>query len=386
MQLGRRAVAQHWLPARRRSSVSVLDQFARSVESRRRRRAGSAARRRSARTGSGSSRPAPRDRRASARCTAPGDRRRGCCTCRAGTACSTPSPSRAGSGSSSAATPMSVEAGRHRPRRHRHRHRVGGASSSSSCRWTRPSRLAPLSLRNTSTCCPTRPSPRAWTAAARCSGRARRPSPRTRPCSGRRRSAPSTTDRPTPRTSSPSSPLRSGQRRSRRQQPELDLALVAAAADLVPAGAVDALVAADVGGLGDEGRVGGAVREVEEERLARVGRLAFLHEGDRPVGEVVGEEVARRVLVPFDDVVVVDEPMRMVQVRERLEEAVVPLEAALHRPRVLAGRRRTVGVAAEVPLADREGGVAVRRGGSRPQWRRWRRARPGSRGSPGRPG
>ena len=89
-----------------------------------------------------------------------------------------------------------------------------------------------------------------------------------------------------------------GENCSRRQQPEFDLALVAAAADLVPAGAVDALVAADVGGLGDEGRVGGAVGEVEEERLARVGRLALLHEGDRTVGEVVGEEVARRVARP----------------------------------------------------------------------------------------
>ena len=48
----------------------------------------------------------------------------------------------------------------------------------------------------------------------------------------------------------------------------------------------------------------------------------------------------------------------MVQVREALEEAVVALEAALHRPRVLRAGGGAVGVTAEVPLADGEGGIA----------------------------
>ena len=50
----------------------------------------------------------------------------------------------------------------------------------------------------------------------------------------------------------------------------------------------------------------------------------------------------------------------MMEVGERLQEAVVLVEAALQRPRVPVARLVHVAVLTEVPLADRESAVAVR--------------------------
>ena len=79
---------------------------------------------------------------------------------------------------------------------------------------------------------------------------------------------------------------------------------------------------------------------------------------DGPVGQVVGDVVAVGVLVELDGVVVLDQPVGVVQVGEGVEHAVVAVEAALARPRVAGAGVGQVAVLGEVPLADGEGGVA----------------------------
>ena len=134
---------------------------------------------------------------------------------------------------------------------------------------------------------------------------------------------------------------------------------MAATADLVPADVVRVAVAVDVDGLRDERRMRCGVGDIEEERLIGTTRLTLADHPDRLVGEIVGEEVAVGILIDLDDVVVLHQPVRMVQVRERLEHSIETIEAALHRPPVLracGGHRR---VAAQVPFADHHRGIAV---------------------------
>ena len=102
----------------------------------------------------------------------------------------------------------------------------------------------------------------------------------------------------------------------------------------------------------------GAVGEVEEERLVGVVGPQRLEVGDRLVGDVVGEVVAVGVLVDVDGGVVADQPVGVMEVRPALEDPVEPVEPALERPRVARGAVVHDRVAGEVPLADREGGVA----------------------------
>ena len=129
-------------------------------------------------------------------------------------------------------------------------------------------------------------------------------------------------------------------------------------AQRVPAGGVAPVVACDVLGFRMQRCVHGALTVVEEERLVRVGRLRLADHRDGSIGQVVGQEVALRVLVDVDRVVVVDHAVRLVQVREPVEEAVVPVEALLQRPRRTVAGVVLGAVGAQVPLADHERLVA----------------------------
>ncbi len=149
----------------------------------------------------------------------------------------------------------------------------------------------------------------------------------------------------------------------RQLQPERDDAELLLAGEplgsqLVPAAVVATVVLLDVRGGRVQRGVDRAVREVEEERLLGVARLALADHRDRVVGEIVGEVVVVGVAVDLDEVVVLHDAVRVVLVGERVEDPVEPLEAALARPRVLGAGRRAVGVLREVPLPDHHRGVA----------------------------
>ena len=102
--------------------------------------------------------------------------------------------------------------------------------------------------------------------------------------------------------------------------------------------------------------------------------------------EVVGEVVAVGVGVDLDRVVVLDQPVGVVEVGEPVEEPVEAVEAALAGPGVAGPGVGLVGVLGQVPLAHHAGGVAGVAQQSRPGWRRRRRAPWRSRGSRGRSG
>ncbi len=101
------------------------------------------------------------------------------------------------------------------------------------------------------------------------------------------------------------------------------------------------------------------MRDVEEEGLGGVGRLGRLHHRDGPVGEVVREVVALRVGVDLDRGVVLQQPVRVVQVGEAVQEAVEAVEAALARPGVPRAGVGAVGVLGQVPLPDHQRRVAL---------------------------
>ncbi len=151
--------------------------------------------------------------------------------------------------------------------------------------------------------------------------------------------------------------LRGGSSKPSGTIPSSLLASEALGAQPIPPAVVAAAVLRHVLGAGVERRVDGAVREVEEERLLGVARLALPDHRDRVVRQVVGEVVAVRVPVDLDEVVVLDDPVRVVQVRERVEDPVEAVEATLARPRVLRARGGAVRVLREVPLPHHHRGV-----------------------------
>ena len=144
------------------------------------------------------------------------------------------------------------------------------------------------------------------------------------------------------------------EREIRRDDTQLLLTVPPLLAQGVPPFAIAVGVLVDVGALGHDRRVHRPVREVQEDGLTRVGGLVLADHRDRPVGDVVGEEVAVGIAVDLDEVVVLDEPVGVMQVREGVEEAVEAVEPALARPGVLRPGGRAVGVLGEVPLADHE--------------------------------
>ena len=137
------------------------------------------------------------------------------------------------------------------------------------------------------------------------------------------------------------------------------LAFVALLAQGVPACFVFAFVAGDVGGFGLQGSMDGRVRQIHEERLARMRSAHFSHHFYGSVGEVVGEVVAVGVFVHVQEAVAFNEAVGVVEVGEAAEDAVELIEPALERPRVAVACRMLVGFLAEMPFAEHEGGVAV---------------------------
>ncbi len=134
--------------------------------------------------------------------------------------------------------------------------------------------------------------------------------------------------------------------------PELLLAREALLSDDVPTCGVLPLVLGHVVGLRLEGRMHGAVGEVEEERLVGMVGAELTDHADGLIGQVVGEVVVVVELVDVEHPVVLEQLVRLVEVREPVEDPVVALEPDLERPRLLRPAHRVVAVLAQVPLAD----------------------------------
>ena len=149
------------------------------------------------------------------------------------------------------------------------------------------------------------------------------------------------------------------QNRIGRDETDFLLAFVALLAQSVPSCFVFAFVAGDVGGFGLQGRMDGWMRQIHEERLARMRSADFSHHFYGSVGEVVGEVVAVGVFVHVQEAVAFYEAVGMVEVGEAAENAVELIEPALKRPRVAVACWMLVGFFAEMPFAEHEGGIAV---------------------------
>src|SRR6185437_12032923 len=99
------------------------------------------------------------------------------------------------------------------------------------------------------------------------------------------------------------------------------------------------------------GRMHGAEREIQEERLAGRRLLLVLHHAYRLVRQVLTQVVARARWARRLDVVVVTDQVRCPVVRVTLEEPVVALEPGTERPGVERSRGRSLPAWRQVPLA-----------------------------------
>lgn len=111
-----------------------------------------------------------------------------------------------------------------------------------------------------------------------------------------------------------------------------------------------------VGGFYLQWGVGSGVGEVKEPGFGGVAGAYLVDHVEGLVGEVVGEVVAVGVLVYGQGVVVLVDAVRVVEVGESVEYSVEAVEAALGGPRVAWAGFAEVGVFAEVPFSDHEGG------------------------------
>ena len=107
------------------------------------------------------------------------------------------------------------------------------------------------------------------------------------------------------------------------------------------------------------GRVVGAGREVEEERLVRCDLFEVGDELDGLVGQIDGEVVALFGRLRRLDLMVVEDQVGIVLVGVAAEEAVVPVEAATKRPAVVRAGCADLFRRRQVPFADAECGIAV---------------------------
>ena len=155
----------------------------------------------------------------------------------------------------------------------------------------------------------------------------------------------------------PGRPL--GELRTRRQQSRCHLTLEDLVAPGVPALVEVSPVALDVVGRGLVGSVAGPRREPEEEGLLGSGGSQIAQEEGGPVSEVFGEVIALLRGLRRLDVVVVVHELRVVLVGLAAHEPVEAFEPAAEGPLVAGAAHRHPGGGCEVPLADREGGVAV---------------------------
>ena len=96
------------------------------------------------------------------------------------------------------------------------------------------------------------------------------------------------------------------------------------------------------------------VGEVQEPRPAGVSVPELADHVEGPVGQVVREVVALRVVVDVQGPVVLVEAVRLVEVGEAVQDPVEAVEALLARPAVPGAGLGELRVRAEVPLADHE--------------------------------
>ena len=108
------------------------------------------------------------------------------------------------------------------------------------------------------------------------------------------------------------------------------------------------------------GGVVGARGEVQEEGLVRCHLLEVGDELDGLVGQVDRQVIALVGRLRRLDLVVVEDEIGIVLVGVAAQEAVVAVESAAQRPTVVRARCADLLGGGQVPLADAEGGVAVR--------------------------
>ena len=118
-----------------------------------------------------------------------------------------------------------------------------------------------------------------------------------------------------------------------RNDAELDLLLEPRGANRVPAQFITAAVPLDILALGMQRRVYGRMRKIKEDRLGRIRSFRRPDHRYRAIGEIVGQIIAVRIAFGCDLRLSTINVGRMMIVGEGLEEAVEPVEAALHRPR-----------------------------------------------------
>ncbi len=143
------------------------------------------------------------------------------------------------------------------------------------------------------------------------------------------------------------------------EEPHLELAGEPPVAGRVPPVVEPPPVLLEIGGRRLVGGVHGAEGQIGEEGPVGTDRRGVVDEAQRVVDQVLAQVVplgggARRL----DAVVVVDQ-FRIELIGLALQEPVVPVEAALARPLVVGPGRRGVLHAAQVPLPEGEGGVAL---------------------------
>ena len=105
--------------------------------------------------------------------------------------------------------------------------------------------------------------------------------------------------------------------------------------------------------------MGGAERDVGEERAVGPDALGVRHHLEQPVDQVLGQVVAVLGLGRRLDGMVVADEFRVELVGLALEESVEPVEAAGERPLIERPGGGALFHRGEVPLADAEGGVAL---------------------------
>jgi hypothetical protein len=102
----------------------------------------------------------------------------------------------------------------------------------------------------------------------------------------------------------------------------------------------------------------GAGREIQEERLVRVGRAQVAEKFHGPAGQVLGEVVAVRSWRPDGMIVVIESRHELMGLAAM--EAIPAVEAAAERPGGARGGHARLVLGRQVPFADRVGGIARR--------------------------
>ena len=144
-----------------------------------------------------------------------------------------------------------------------------------------------------------------------------------------------------------------------RDDAERHLAFQGRPAPLVPTGVEASGVGVAPLGGHMVGSVARTQAEPDQERSVGLVAAQLAHPGDRLVGQILTQVVALVGRAGRVDVGVVADQLRRPMVGVAAEEPVVALEALAQRPVLERTRRGALVAWGEVPLADREGGVAL---------------------------